>query len=240
MENSTASHHRHLRHPREDRVEEETIRANRSRPQRDVYRATVKRGIDFGASLILLILLSPLMLLIALAVKLDSRGPALFRQQRLGLAAKPFIVLKFRTMAADSSSEIHRRYVAELANGTVDQADGEVKKLTADPRVTRVGGFLRRTSLDELPQLFNVLAGTMSLVGPRPALEYELTHYRPVHYRRFEVLPGITGLWQVSGRNQLDFHQMLDLDAEYSEDLSFPGDVRILARTPLAAFRHAA
>jgi lipopolysaccharide/colanic/teichoic acid biosynthesis glycosyltransferase len=204
---------------------------------------------------VLIVLLLPLMLVIAVAVRLDSPGPVFFRQRRLGRDMTPFTVLKFRTMIADSSPELHRRYIAELArsqagngaaaangngNGSVAAGNGEMKKLTADPRVTTVGRFLRRTSLDELPQLFNVVAGSMSLIGPRPALEYELEHYRPTHFRRFDVRPGITGLWQVSGRNRLDFHEMLALDVRYSEEITLALDLGILVRTPMAAFRHAA
>jgi lipopolysaccharide/colanic/teichoic acid biosynthesis glycosyltransferase len=199
----------------------------------------IKRTVDLSAGLVLTVLLLPIMLLITLAVKLDSRGPVLFRQRRLGLDMEPFIVLKFRTMVADSSPELHKRYIAELANNR-GSANGDLRKLTADPRVTAVGRFLRRTSLDELPQLFNVLGGSMSLIGPRPALEYELEHYRQSHYRRFEIRPGITGLWQVSGRNRLGFHEMLDLDVKYSEDATLATDIGILARTPMAAVRHAA
>jgi lipopolysaccharide/colanic/teichoic acid biosynthesis glycosyltransferase len=207
----------------------------------------IKRIVDLSLGLVLIVLILPVMLLIALAVKLDSRGPVLFRQRRLGLDREPFIVLKFRTMAADSSPELHKRYIAELAsshrNGDMagnGNGNGDIKKLTADPRVTTVGRFLRRTSLDELPQLFNTVGGSMSLIGPRPALEYELEHYQQRHYKRFQVRPGITGLWQVSGRNRLDFHEMLDLDVEYSEDPTLATDIRILARTPIAAIRHAA
>ena len=242
MENTTATHPKHYRRVIGAGHAEDATgpTGSGSRPRGNFYRAAVKRGIDIVGSLVLLILLSPLMLLIALAVKFDSRGPALFRQWRLGLDMEPFRVLKFRTMGTDASPEIHRDYVAALANGSIDQNDGAIKKMTSDPRVTRVGGFLRRTSLDELPQLLNVLTGSMSLVGPRPALEYELEHYLPPHYRRFEVRPGITGLWQVSGRNRLDFHQMLDLDAAYSSNPTLLSDMLILVRTPLAAFRHGA
>jgi lipopolysaccharide/colanic/teichoic acid biosynthesis glycosyltransferase len=218
-----------------------------SRPERPAkYGAgTVKRAVDLTVSLALILVLLPLMLVIALAVRLDSRGPTLFRQRRLGRDRQLFTVLKFRTMSAGSSSELHQRYIAQLAagngnGGSKAAANGEMKKLTADPRVTRVGRFLRRTSLDELPQLFNVVAGSMSLIGPRPALEYELKHYRPEHFRRFDVRPGITGLWQVSGRNRLGFHEMLDLDVEYSAEAGLARDVGILVRTPKAAFRHAA
>jgi lipopolysaccharide/colanic/teichoic acid biosynthesis glycosyltransferase len=227
--------------------------ANRAERPRE-HTPALKRAIDLTVSLALIVVLLPIMLVVALAIWLDSRGPVLFRQRRLGRDMEPFTVLKFRTMAADSSPELHQRYIAELARsqagngaaasngngGSVAATNGEMKKLTADPRVTTVGRFLRRTSLDELPQLFNVVAGSMSLIGPRPALEYELEHYRPAHFKRFDIRPGITGLWQVSGRNRLDFHEMLDLDVKYSEEATLALDAGILARTPMAAFRHAA
>jgi lipopolysaccharide/colanic/teichoic acid biosynthesis glycosyltransferase len=218
--------------------------AGRSESGYRPYRGAIKRAVDLPVALILIVLALPILLITALAVKLDSRGPAFFRQRRLGRTLEPFTVLKFRTMTADSSPELHKRYIAELASSR-ENGDGAVdgnglRKLTADPRVTRVGRFLRRTSLDELPQLFNVVSGSMSLIGPRPALDYELEHYRQPHFRRFEVRPGITGLWQVSGRNRLGFQEMLDLDVQYSEDATLATDIRILARTPIAAFRHAA
>jgi lipopolysaccharide/colanic/teichoic acid biosynthesis glycosyltransferase len=262
MESSNATHPRLRRlRSRTQRIEDAqpshpTTRAGGRRNNR--HRNTIKRIMDLSLGLLLIALLLPVMLLIALAVKLDSRGPVLFRQRRLGLDMEPFVVLKFRTMSADSSPELHRRYIAELAgsqsngngavngnaavngNGNGSNGNGDLKKLTADPRVTRVGGFLRRTSLDELPQLFNVISGSMSLIGPRPSLEYELEHYRPSHYRRFKVRPGITGLWQVSGRNRLGFHEMLDLDVEYSENSTLATDLHILVRTPMAAIRHVA
>jgi lipopolysaccharide/colanic/teichoic acid biosynthesis glycosyltransferase len=218
-----------------------------------LYRAGIKRAVDLVVGLALLILLLPVMLVVALAVRLDSPGSALFRQRRLGRDMEPFTVFKFRTMAVDSSPELHQRYIAELAGSSSNgngngngqhlsngNGGGEIKKLTADPRVTTVGRILRRVSLDELPQLFNVVGGSMSLIGPRPAIEYELKHYGPLHFRRFDVRPGITGLWQVSGRNRLDFHEMLDLDVKYSEEAALVTDIGILARTPLAAVKHAA
>lgn len=241
--------------------------ANRAERAREhSLGAVLKRVVDVTVALGLIVVLLPLMLVIGLAVRLDSRGPVLFRQRRLGRDMKLFTVLKFRTMIAGSSSELHQSYIAELArsqeengaaaasngNGGVAAAanngnggaaaatNGEMKKLTADPRVTTIGRILRRTSLDELPQLFNVVGGSMSLIGPRPALEYELEHYRPVHFKRFDVRPGITGLWQVSGRNRLGFHEMLDLDVKYSEDPSLAVDLGIIVRTPTAAFRHGA
>ncbi len=160
------------------------------------------------------VLLSPLLLVLAAAVVVNSGRPVLFRQVRLGRGLREFRVLKFRTMKLDSAPDMHMEYIAKLATGQADEEG--LKKLTADPRVTTVGRFLRKTSLDELPQLVNVFLGNMSLVGPRPALEYELQYYKDAHYERFAVKPGMTGLWQVSGRNELGFTEMLDLDAEYA------------------------
>ena len=197
-----------------------------------------KRGFDLVVALCLIVILAPLLLAIAIAVRLDSRGPALFRQERLGRGRRPFRVCKFRTMVHNAPNDLHREYIARLARGEVE-GDG-LKKLVADPRVTRVGRILRRTSLDELPQLFNVVSGEMSLVGPRPAIEYELESYGPGHERRFEVRPGITGLWQVSGRNRLGFVEMLDLDIRYVEEMGPWTDLKILVRTPKAIVGKAA
>lgn len=190
-----------------------------------------KRVLDGVLAVVLLLVLLPLFVLISLAIKLDSRGPVIFRQDRLGRGLRRFPVLKFRTMVQDASSDLHRQYIALLVAG---EEDGDVKKLTGDPRVTRVGRVLRRMSLDELPQLFNVVAGQMSLVGPRPALEYELDHYEPQHFERFGVRPGLTGLWQVSGRSGLGFREMLDLDTTYARTNGPGTDARILLATPLA------
>ena len=175
-------------------------------------------------------MLSPLFLLVAVAVRLDSRGPALFRQERLGRDRRPFRVAKFRTMRMDASDEAHRAYIAQLAAGEV-MGDG-LRKLTDDPRVTRVGRVLRATSLDELPQLLNVVAGDMSLIGPRPALQYELEHYASHHFERFAVRPGMTGLWQVSGRAEVGFTEMLELDVEYARSHGPLLDLTILLKTP--------
>jgi lipopolysaccharide/colanic/teichoic acid biosynthesis glycosyltransferase len=201
--------------------------------------AVARRALDVVIPTLVLLCLLPALLVVALLIKLDTRGPVLFRQRRLGKDMRPFTVLKFRTMVADASSEPHRRYIEELANG--EGGDGStLRKLTDDPRVTRVGRTLRRLSIDELPQLLNVLGGQMALVGPRPAIEYELRHYEPAHFARFNVRPGITGLWQVSGRSKLDFKNMLDLDVQYALRPTFATDVRILVRTLGAAFRNAA
>jgi lipopolysaccharide/colanic/teichoic acid biosynthesis glycosyltransferase len=256
MENSTAPKTRHrspLRALRLGTPAAKRTARRGSRTGEGIYRAGIKRAADLLVGLLLLVVLLPVMLIVAVAVRLDSPGPALFRQRRLGRNMEHFTVLKFRTMDVDSSPELHQRYIAELAgsasngNGNGNglhpengNGNGEIKKLTSDPRVTRVGRILRRTSLDELPQLFNVVGGSMSLIGPRPAIEYELQHYSSLHFRRFDVRPGITGLWQVSGRNRLDFHEMLDLDVKYSEEADLVTDIGILARTPLAAVKHAA
>ena len=199
---------------------------------------TAKRVLDVIGSAVALVLLSPLFLLLAIAIVADSGRPVLFRQTRLARGMREFRVLKFRTMKLGATPEMHREYIKKLATG---QADAEgLKKLTADPRVTRVGRFLRKTSLDELPQLVNVLIGNMSLVGPRPALEYELEHYQPRHFQRFAVKPGMTGLWQVSGRSELGFTEMLDLDAEYATSGNLLTDIKILLKTPMAAISKAA
>jgi lipopolysaccharide/colanic/teichoic acid biosynthesis glycosyltransferase len=195
----------------------------------------VKRLIDVVGAGVGLLVLSPLLAVIALAVRLDSRGPVLFRQTRLGRALEEFDVLKFRTMHTGQSEDMHREYIAKLVAGSDEE--GGLKKLTNDPRVTRTGRLLRKTSLDELPQLMNALRGEMSLIGPRPALRYELEHYEARHFERFAVKPGMTGLWQVSGRNRLGFREMLDLDAEYARRSSFMLDMKILVKTPAAALR---
>jgi lipopolysaccharide/colanic/teichoic acid biosynthesis glycosyltransferase len=198
----------------------------------------VKRAIDLVVSALLLVLLSPLFLVLALAIVVDSGRPVLFRQIRLARGLREFRVLKFRTMKLGATSEMHQDYIKKLATGQADEDN--LKKLTEDPRVTRVGHFLRKTSLDELPQLVNVFLGNMSLVGPRPALEYELQYYDEQHYERFAVKPGMTGLWQVSGRNELGFTEMLDLDADYASASNVVTDIKILVKTPMAAISKAA
>jgi lipopolysaccharide/colanic/teichoic acid biosynthesis glycosyltransferase len=197
-----------------------------------------KRTLDIAFAALALLVLLPFLLLVALGIKLDSRGPLLFRQRRYGRHMRSFTVLKFRTMHDGVTAEAHRRYIASLAAGDEDEAPG-LKKLVDDPRVTRVGRVLRRFSLDELPQFANVLAGSMSLIGPRPAIAYEVEHYLPHHYERFVVRPGLSGLWQVSGRNAIGFHEMLDLDVEYTRNAGFTTDLRVFVRTPLAMFRGA-
>jgi exopolysaccharide biosynthesis polyprenyl glycosylphosphotransferase len=197
-----------------------------------------KRAMDIAGALLALILLSPVFLLIAAAVKLSSQGPILFRQNRIGQYGAPFTFLKFRSMYVNNDAEIHKEYVRKLIAGKADQKgrDG-VFKITDDPRITPVGRFLRRTSLDELPQFFNVLKGEMSLVGPRPPLPYEVEAYDVWHRRRLlEARPGITGLWQVNGRSRTKFDDMVRLDLQYARKQSFWLDVKILLRTPAAVF----
>lgn len=183
-----------------------------------------------------MLVLSPIFLLIAVVVRLTSKGPILFRQQRVGQYGARFTFLKFRSMYVNNSAEIHKEYVKKLIAGTADQKgrDG-VFKIVDDPRITPIGRFLRRTSLDELPQFLNVLRGDMSLVGPRPPLCYEVEAYDVWHRRRLlEARPGITGLWQVSGRCRTRFDEMVRLDLQYARKQSLALDLKILLRTPAA------
>ncbi|MBE0566881.1 MAG: sugar transferase [Krumholzibacteria bacterium] len=198
--------------------------------------ARLKRTGDvFGASLLLLLVL-PLMALIALAIKRGSAGPVLFVQERLGRDGRPFPFFKFRSMAHNSDDAIHRQFTAMFINGDTDgcretNAGEEVFKLKADPRVTPIGAWLRRTSLDELPQLFNILRGEMSLVGPRPPIAYEIESYQPWHMERLKAVPGLTGLWQVSGRSQVAFDDMVRLDIRYINTWSPWRDFAIMLKT---------
>ena len=197
----------------------------------------LKKAIDVVGSLCGLILLSPLFGIIALAVKIDSPGPVLFKQTRLGMKGERFSFCKFRSMHWNTDDQIHREYVANLIEGRldeIDQGDGKSPffKMKADSRVTPVGKILRKSSLDELPQLFNVLKGEMSLVGPRPPLAYEVEKYEPWHLRRIlEVKPGITGLWQVSGRSTTTFNEMVRLDLRYEKNCSLWLDLKIILKT---------
>lgn len=193
----------------------------------------VKRGIDVAASLILLALLLPVLVILALVVRGTSTGPALFRQERVGRYGRPFVMLKFRSMRQDNDDAVHRDYVTRLLTEDVPPDGGEagVYKLARDPRVTTVGSFLRRTSLDELPQLWNVLKGEMSLVGPRPAIPYELENYKDWQHQRHQVKPGITGLWQVWGRGVIGFDEMIALDVRYATMWSIWLDIQLILLT---------
>jgi len=200
----------------------------------------VKRGMDIFGSTLALTLLSPCFLVIAVAIKASSPGPIFFRQSRLGQYGVPFTFLKFRSMHAHSDSQPHQEFIKRyIAGADAPSAPGtngsRPYKITDDPRVTRVGRFIRRTSLDEIPQFLNVLRGEMSLVGPRPPIPYEIEAYDIWHRRRLmEVRPGITGLWQVKGRSKVCFNDMVRLDLEYARRWSVRLDLKILLQTPRA------
>jgi len=204
------------------------------------YRHMVKRAMDIVGSIAALILFSPLFAFIALAIKLTSKGPVLFKQPRIGQYGTIFTFLKFRSMMPANDPGIHRDYVKRFIAGKVDstgsgQRQNIVYKIQDDPRITRVGKFLRKTSLDELPQFINVLKGDMSLVGPRPPIPYELEVYHLWHRRRvLEVKPGITGLWQVNGRSRTKFDEMVRMDLRYARMWSPWLDLVILLQTPHA------
>ncbi len=213
-------------------------------PQDNAARASqlIKRTIDIVGSLVALILLFPLFIAIAVVIKLTSKGPVFFKQVRVGQYGVKFTFLKFRSMYSQSNPKIHQDFVRRLISGkedcTVPDNHRVVYKIQNDPRVTDVGRFLRKTSLDELPQFFNVLKGEMSLVGPRPPIPYEVDAYEIWHRRRIlEVRPGITGLWQVEGRSSIKFDDMVRLDLKYAKTWSPWLDIKILLRTPQAVLR---
>ncbi|UCE25517.1 MAG: sugar transferase [Candidatus Zixiibacteriota bacterium] len=208
---------------RPERINGTTVVVYRAVPENQVVLAA-KCILDKLGALCGLLAASPAMLLIALAIKLDSKGPVFYRQTRCGLNGKPFKLYKFRTMCRDADTKKTR------LTG-LNEMSGPVFKVRNDPRVTRFGRFLRRTSLDELPQFINVLKGDMSLVGPRPPLPKEVAQYKPWQHRKLSVMPGVTCTWQVSGRNNIDFEQWMKLDLEYIDNWSLWQDTKILART---------
>ena len=191
---------------------------------------TMRRVIDVVGSLVLLTFLAVPMLLIALAIRAEKTGPALFRQERVGLRRGAFTLFKFRTMTVGGSDAALRELIARELRGE-DTAENGSTKLAGDRRVTRIGAFLRKTSLDELPQLLNVLRGDMTLVGPRPCLDWEADMFPSEYQPRFAVRPGLTGLWQVSGRSTLGTLEMLELDVAYVQERSLRSDLGILLRT---------
>jgi exopolysaccharide biosynthesis polyprenyl glycosylphosphotransferase len=197
----------------------------------------VKRTFDLIIAALAIALLFPLWFLIALLIKLDSKGPVFYTQERVGMDGRLFLLYKFRTMRAGADSELHREYqrafIAGRAEANLGNDQKPTYKLLADPRITRVGRLLRRTSLDEVPQLWNVLLGDMSLVGPRPPIPYEVEAYELWHRKRLDMKPGLTGLWQVSGRNRLPFEEMVRLDLFYIENWSLLLDLKIILRTGL-------
>jgi exopolysaccharide biosynthesis polyprenyl glycosylphosphotransferase len=196
----------------------------------------VKRAFDFAGAALLLALTAPLFALLALLIKRSGPGPVFYVQERLGRDGRPFRFYKFRSMKHDSDDAIHRRFAEMFINGDDEgcqrsNGGADVYKMQRDPRVTRIGAWMRRMSVDELPQLFNVLRGEMSLVGPRPPIAYEIENYQPWHMERLRVTPGLTGLWQVSGRSSVSFDEMVRLDIHYINNWSLWLDLRILLKT---------
>jgi len=204
------------------------------RSTEDVFAAKLayvplwKRVLDISCSLIAIPSLLPLMLLIAIFVKTSSKGPLLFKQERVGLCGKPFIMFKFRTMAADADTAVHEAHIARLIETNVPMTKLDTH---GDVRLIPLGWLLRAAGLDELPQLFNVLRGEMSFVGPRPCLHSEYSKYLPWQRERLHTLPGLTGLWQVSGKNRTSFNEMIELDVKYIRSRSFLLDVTIMLKT---------
>ncbi|RJP79601.1 MAG: sugar transferase [Desulfobacteraceae bacterium] len=197
-----------------------------------------KRGMDILFATMGILFLFPFLLLVAIFIKVVSPGPVLFMQERVGYGGKIFTLFKLRTMAHNTDTTIHKEYLAKLINA--DENDREpastkvMKKIENDSRVIPFGNILRSSGIDELPQLINVLLGDMSLVGPRPPIPYEVDQYKNWFSRRFDIVPGLTGLWQVSGKNKLTFHEMIRLDIQYIRSLSFLLDLKILFLTPVA------
>jgi lipopolysaccharide/colanic/teichoic acid biosynthesis glycosyltransferase len=197
--------------------------------------AVLRRTFDLVGAVALVVLLSPILIGVALAVRFNSRGPAFFRQRRVGLEEREFTLFKFRSMRVDADPRGHQEYVTALIKGEGAAPDGgrdNLYKLAVDDRITPVGRWIRRWSLDELPQLFNVVRGEMSLVGPRPAIPYEVSEYPSWYRSRFAVKPGLTGYWQVSGRSERTYEEMVRLDIEYAERRSLGLDFLILLKTP--------
>jgi lipopolysaccharide/colanic/teichoic acid biosynthesis glycosyltransferase len=208
--------------------------------ERPGYR--LKRGLDIAGALTALTLLSPIMVIASAAIALGSPGPVIFKQKRLGLGGVPFTFYKFRSMRAGADDRVHREFVTSLIKGESSTAAptgaSAPYKLRTDPRVTRVGRLIRKTSIDELPQLFNVLKGDMSLVGPRPPLPYEAFNYQPWHLRRMLVVrPGVTGMWQVEGRSSVTFDEMVRMDLRYIRQCSLALDLKILLKTVFVVLR---
>jgi lipopolysaccharide/colanic/teichoic acid biosynthesis glycosyltransferase len=200
--------------------------------------AVLRRLVDILVALTLILLLSPLLIGIALAVRFDSRGSALFRQRRVGYLEREFTLFKFRSMRTDADPQSHQEYVTALIRGEGEGANSNgggrenLYKVAVDNRITPVGRWIRRWSLDELPQLFNVVRGDMTLVGPRPAIPYEVAEYPSWYRERFSVRPGLTGYWQVSGRSERTYEEMVRLDIEYTKRRSLGLDLSILLKTP--------
>jgi lipopolysaccharide/colanic/teichoic acid biosynthesis glycosyltransferase len=203
------------------------------------YPLLVKRALDVTIAFILLILSVPFFIVVALAIKLDSPGPVFFRQMRVGYQQRRFRCYKFRTMYAGSREGVHQEFIKKLMTRTKEESKDAagVYKMTDDQRITPVGQVLRKFSMDELPQIFNVLKGQMSMVGPRPAIDYELPYHDRNMLRRFSVLPGITGFWQVSSRYSVDYRRMVFMDLYYIDHWSLLLDLKIMLKTILVVFK---
>jgi lipopolysaccharide/colanic/teichoic acid biosynthesis glycosyltransferase len=199
-----------------------------------VWGRAAKRAIDVAVAAVGLVVTAPVLAVLAVLIRLDTRGPVLFRQSRVGKDGRRFDVVKLRTMHVDNDDAAHRAYVAQLIQGDAAAAAPGMFKIVDDPRITRVGKHLRRLSLDELPQLINVLRGDMSVVGPRPPLPNEAARFDARMWRRQRVKPGLTGLWQVSGRSTMTWQQMIDLDVHYVDEWTLRLDLGVLWRTPRA------
>jgi lipopolysaccharide/colanic/teichoic acid biosynthesis glycosyltransferase len=197
----------------------------------------LNRSLDIAGAAIMLIVTAPLMLVVALLIRRGSPGPVFFRQERLGLDMRAFTLLKFRTMHEDTDDTPHREYLKQISSPHAAPEESNLYKLDRSDVTTPIGRWLRRMSLDELPQILNVLRGDMSLVGPRPAIAYELELYAPHHFERFLVPAGLTGLWQVEARAHSTFREALDLDVVYARSWSLGLDLRLLLRTPMLIFR---
>jgi len=211
-----------------------------------------KRILDFSLALLALIILSPLIVLVAILIKLDSPGSIFFNQDRVSVRLRrtynhitywqriTFRCYKFRTMVCNADPSLHKSYIKALIDNDCESMaalqgeNTQIRKLIHDSRVTRLGRILRKSSIDEIPQFINVIKGEMSLVGPRPAIPYEVEMYKPWHYRRLETKPGITGLWQVTARSTADFDEIVKLDIQYIDQQSFWLDIKILMKTPIA------
>lgn len=197
-----------------------------------------KRIFDIVVSLFALIVLFPIFILIGTLIKTVSPGPSFFRQNRVGCGGAVFNLYKFRTMKSEADPDIHKQYLSRLIESCKENKNSgdPMTKLNNDTRIIKFGNFLRASGLDELPQLLNVLMGQMSLVGPRPAIPYEVEHYKLWYKSRFDVVPGLTGLWQISGKNKLGFNEMMRLDIQYAIKRSLLLDCKILLKTPIAVY----
>ncbi len=201
-----------------------------------------KRIIDILSAMVLFAVTLPLFIITAILIKLDSKGPVIFDQERIGKDKRYFKVYKFRSMYINSSEDVHKEYIRKLMTAGLAQSDNtgkKIYKLICDSRITPVGRRIRKLSIDELPQIFNVLKGDMSMVGPRPAIPYELEYYDEPMQQRFRVKPGITGLWQVSGRSGTTYRQMTDFDVFYVKHWSIGLDLRIMLKTIVYVFNTA-